>query len=1051
MPHPTRNLVVDWRPDDSVKLARLQKESAVAWPGGDDWQISPQEIERWIREGDHIGAFVTEDGDRIISLCTLIAKPGQHVHTYIPHLNCHPQYHGKKHGKAVLRAAVEYVHQAGYRKVDLGTWPGNMKAVPLYKKTGFMWEPDTSVHMENFTPAARQHPLAADFFARHDWYDTLERSLALEEDLMERGPVKVYEYLWQAADGMYLRLVFDRQSWGLIEVETEKLAAACRLPGEWLVAGKPHAWGWQFTNKGGQPVQLAFDLSGDPGVEAYHRQVLEVGQEAELDGSFTIDPDIAAKKIDPKAQTLTTRALVDGVEVELQAGIEVRQALDLSLVSTSAVLVPGRKQNALISVRSHLDESCRARIEVLPGANASVGRRVLQVDLGPRQGAEIAVAVTALQEGPVGLDVQAQAQVGRQRIAVKRKKLELLALAPGTVGGVIGQDQVLLASTALLVRADLRHGGIEFFHRLRGASARRLQWYRPQVGPPFSWDDLFQDRAVATLSQGPEGTTLCIQAPSKLQPGLILERHLTLGQGPLVKAVDTLVNGTARRLDLAVSQEFRHDLGLKGEMVVPRPEGIYGDRAQAGGRDLGELKLPVEGADWPQGWISFQRPDGCAVGFMWERAVRVAAGNWSEVRLGTQKVPAGQSRALPAYYAFVGDGNWQTVQAWWQSLLGDGPPQEEEPAPAPRRPLELGLEPEPLLIGQSVKGRLRLSNPGTYKLQGKIEVAPGPGLQVQPAVIEVEDLCRDKPVKRPLQISRRARAQTGPSEITLRFANAEAVYSSKHPAFILPAKSAPVRIERGQKGDLVQLDNGLLSLDVAPSFCGGIVALERQGRSFLTSSYPEAGIYHWMNPWYGGVHPKYYPLEDHLHRETFRCRTIRRKGRQGLVWQGVRLSCTIAQEQARGQVIEYDYLVTPGVPIVAVVVRCLDKVGVRGRGDLGFEVWPSFADKPGTATFYRPDVEDRSILAAPHWHSAGSWSWGGLIGNKGESLLLSASGQGTSGQGMSTGPAGSLLTARLSGALAANGRIEGLFFLVPALDPEEAKSYQIWSQFDELP
>jgi hypothetical protein len=30
--------------------------------------------------------------------------------------------------------------------------------------------------------------------------------------------VRVYEYLWRAEDGEFLRMVFERQGWGVLEV-----------------------------------------------------------------------------------------------------------------------------------------------------------------------------------------------------------------------------------------------------------------------------------------------------------------------------------------------------------------------------------------------------------------------------------------------------------------------------------------------------------------------------------------------------------------------------------------------------------------------------------------------------------------------------------------------------------------------------------------------------------------------------------------------------------------------------------------------------------------
>ena len=107
MLHKTRNLVENWRKGDAEKLARLEMESHSGWPGGGGWRTTPEDEERNIRESNLLGAFVTESLNRLIAICTIRANPGQTEHAFVPYLNCRPDYHGKKHGKTVLRAAVE--------------------------------------------------------------------------------------------------------------------------------------------------------------------------------------------------------------------------------------------------------------------------------------------------------------------------------------------------------------------------------------------------------------------------------------------------------------------------------------------------------------------------------------------------------------------------------------------------------------------------------------------------------------------------------------------------------------------------------------------------------------------------------------------------------------------------------------------------------------------------------------------------------------------------------------------------------------------------------
>ena len=472
MLHKTRNLVEDWRKGDAEKLAAFEMEADTAWPGGGGWQTTADEQEREIRESNLLGAFVTENEQRIVSICTIRAKPGQKAHAFIPYLNCHPEYHGKKHGKSVLQAALDRACEAGFQRVDLYTWSGNLKAVPLYKKMGFMWRPDSAVHMENFTPAARRHPLAAVFFAGHDWYETQVRELRLEEDVMTRGKVKVYEYLWRATDGDFLRLVFDRQSWGIIEIENSDLSASCSLPEEKLVAGVSHPVRWLIVNKKPDPVRLSLTASGDPGVGVEMREALEVTDAAELEGTFVIDPDIAEKTHDPKAALLRTDLEIDGVGIELTAGIAVRQAVDVSIDAVRATLTPGTPREALLTLRSNLEEACTARLRVTQAGGGEASER--RVALDPKGGAEFPAPVTASKAGPVALDVGTSAVVGGKTIPVKTKRIDLLAVERGGVSGGVGEEGALLCGGGLMVSAGLRSGRVSIFHRLRALRSRRM-------------------------------------------------------------------------------------------------------------------------------------------------------------------------------------------------------------------------------------------------------------------------------------------------------------------------------------------------------------------------------------------------------------------------------------------------------------------------------------------------------------------------------------------------------------------------------------------------
>ncbi len=1055
MEHRTRDLVKDWRRGDAEKLARLMMEADVAWPGGGGYQTTPEEQERHIRESNLLGAFVTEDRTRIISLCTLRAKPGQKEHAFIPHLNCLPDFHGKKHGKAVLRAAVDRAGEAGYRKVDLYTWPANMKAVPLYKKMGFMWEPDTSVHMENFTLAARQHPLGRAYFSRHDWYETHVRSLTLEEDLVKRGKVRVYEYLWRAGDGSFLRMVFDRKSWGIIEAENRDLLVSCNLPDEKLIAGIPHPVRWRIVNRRPNPARVLLSASGDPGIDIRQQEVLEVRDSAEVEGTFTIDPNIPEKTQDPRAAILRTEVLVDGLSVPLAAGIEAQQAVVVSLDPPRSILRPGIPQEAILTLRSNLDRKATARLSVLPGGGTTVHRREYRVPLKPKGGAEVRVPLTATGEGPVRLEVEARASVGKEEIPIKAKRIDLLSVGPEGVSACVGEDAATLAGGGLLASVDLRWGQTSVYHRLRAERAYRCGIPPPRVGPPFSWEDFFQEKAEASIEEEPTGVAVRIRSKSILRPGLVLDRRIVLGQGPLLKVTDTILNGSAVRLDLDLSQGWGFRLGSDRESepdtVIPRERGIIREPGGAGGRGLGSLKLREEGKASPEGWVCRQRGDGCAVGFLWGRAERAESGSWSrEIRRRIGRLEPGGSAMAEPVYCFVGDGNWQTVRGWWRILFGEGVPETEQEFASTLKPIQLSIDPNPLLVrGDETRATVSLRNAGTYKLDGRIEMEPPAGLRPDSGAIEVASLCEARPVVRSLGLLATPRLPRGSSRIGLRFETDEAIYRSSGEILVLSRRAREVRVSREDGGTIFTIRNGILIVKVAPGFLGSVVSLQREGREFLHSAYPEARAWGPFNPWFGGISPRHGWLWGSMHKERFRARAVRRRGRQGLEWEGVRVSCAIRQERARGQSIALEYLLAPGADVLAVVATCREGLGIRSDGDVGFLMFPAFGTAPGSATFYNPSDPSITPLVASHYSEAGSWRWGGLAGD-GMSLFVSASGEGA-GAGGEYIPPGCLMGASVGGSMPARSGIGGLFFVVPAFGPETAETHAVWSRFEALP
>ena len=428
--------------------------------------------------------------------------------------------------------------------------------------------------------------------------------------------------------------------------------------------------------------------------------------------------------------------------------------------------------------------------------------------------------MTAPRAGPVAIDVETTASVGSKDIPVKTKRLDLLAVEPGGVSAGVGADGALLCGGGLMVSADLRNGGVSIFHRLRALRSRRISLHGPRLGPPFSGGDLFQEKAEVWVERDAFGVVLRQRTRSLLRPGVSLDRRILVGQGPLVRVADTVINGSTLPLDLAVSQNWWMDIARNASLVVPGNTGVVRQASGSGGRDLAELRLSDEAEAWPEGWFCAETEDGCAAGMLWGKVERVSPGPWGSLRTGAVRVEPGASESLEPLYVFVGDGNWQTVRTWWRTLF-DGVPEIETPAAPERKPIACVIEPRPLLVaGEGAHATLRLDHVGRHTLDGKLIIEPSDGLRADVTGVRVRGLCESKPVVQKVAFYPRGRTRPGANDIRVHFETEEAVYRFREKALVLPATAREVSVSRQEKGRVIAVDNGILTAKVAPSFLG---------------------------------------------------------------------------------------------------------------------------------------------------------------------------------------------------------------------------------------
>lgn len=200
--------------------------------GGDGAYRTEESVLREHENSPMLKLFLAVSGSEVIGYCSFSHYKEDTGALYIALLNVRPDYHGRKVGKALVRRSIEETIKLGWPRLDLYTWPGNVKAVPTYKKSGFFWENrDDTTHLMNFIPSVLQTGAVKSYFEKIDWYNDSIRKIKVEPDGHGENGFDYFTYEW-LKDGLSLKMEYERTGRGLRLIETEDYRIQVTIPAQ---------------------------------------------------------------------------------------------------------------------------------------------------------------------------------------------------------------------------------------------------------------------------------------------------------------------------------------------------------------------------------------------------------------------------------------------------------------------------------------------------------------------------------------------------------------------------------------------------------------------------------------------------------------------------------------------------------------------------------------------------------------------------------------------------------------------------------------------------
>ncbi len=927
-----------FRNGDAESTARMLNESEQGWPGGltGGVKYTAERVLDWIRRVKSFAPLVAECEGRIVGICTVTEHYEDEEAAYIEFLNVHPEYRGKGIGKSLLLEAIGESIQAGYRRVDLHTWSGNLNAIPVYKKTGFHWVPGTSVYMQNYIPMVLNHPLVKPFIEKHGlshpaWYGRLVRELDLREDDYRIEGLKAFPYRLRAGGGEVL-VVVDREARDIAMVETPWLKASMTVEMQDAPAGFPQKVTWMIMNNSDRPVTASVraepvedvivgpvspdTLTIKPGEEAFFKAVVKPRVEAEY------------RDEQEKAWRLRSTVIIQGLKIPLCVGLRIKQPATVWISPYPFTTWQGGGGTLNINLKSELKESCIVKLGFTASTGVYLNRHCARVKLTQSEYSGVPVRIDTPKPGAYRLTINPVVEAGGLKVQCKPVSFNIRVHDGSTVlYGYEGVEKNLVAGNgSLIVMVSTRRGSsMQILER--DTLSSMIRGVIEGIGPPYWPSEFERKRFKFTVYEAANGLIIRMECNSDKYKGLTMVKEILIPRGShIVRLRYGFRNATSRELIFKLG--FRCWMAPWGRYyAVPLKQGVVRSYYIEGDFPYWEGDLPKKQESYREGWVALEDGKGVVSAVMWGSAGEVDLGSGRVGLTFPVKVKPYRDSWLQPIHFYVGPGTWVNVSRAWRKIYMGLPADYVDEKPKHTRPVRLTFSPVVLDRGGEVK--LTVENLRLRGQSGTLTIDPPEGWSFKPLKLNIEDLSLGKPFTRTIEVNPHCRPGAYHAVATLKL---EGTIRRFTIPIVLASGPGVVKVEEGEfRGHPVfNVDNGYLKFTVARSLGAPIVSLHAEGDELLYSSFPNPRPYSWYGSWLGGI--SLFGTEQTLFKWSLQREEWNVEKRMFKGWVGVSAACKPILEVHRkiwGLKLGVEYLTKPMARLLLLRITVENTTGAR--------------------------------------------------------------------------------------------------------------------------